>query len=336
MTDESSSEDNGGLAGLQPLDLRIDPGRGGDLLRLAGNDSGLLVVASLKQMTVTHLDLESREVKALDLSQGVNPLFADLQCAAIQPEGRLCAAALGPMGFAVWEFGDHRFVRIEVPGPVTALAFSPDGSWLVVGTGLYSLHAGGVDARLYLFELPLRSSNAEPVRWIALPGCSVDALHWPWTWDPILAVTGFLDQQSGLAVRIAAPELRPLGFDLVPRAMASRAVGVSLSEDREDGLATISYREAVLGRDCGIQSGLGWTDPSCWRYETEGGNPAAAAWVERRGCWFMSDGWLVDRKGHRLERLNPLKDCVDVVATWKGCAGVASDGTVRYWPMQAL
>lgn len=290
---------------------------------------GRLVVTD-QTSRVVHVDLRDRSVRS---SQVRVPAFSSLVHPRIQPGGSLCAAGTRTLWVSLWNFEDFQAAEFAVDHAVQSVAFSPTGSHLLVGTGMYPLSRSSAQARLHLFELPIRSKEPVPEVSLTLPGCSVDCLDWTWTSNVIVAVVGFPDQKQGLVVRVDPWDLRPLQYDHVPQAMALRVSGSDLSAEPTDGSIAVSYTRCVRGARSSDVDAFGWRD-AAWKYPPEideSVGRASAVWLEEQNCWLVNDGWMLNGRGEKIERLSPLTGCVDLTPSWRGAAGVNLDGHLRYW-----
>jgi WD40 repeat protein/uncharacterized caspase-like protein len=100
-----------------------------------GNRSALASPASLAR------EIESDDrVRLIDAGSGTNLRDLegerqDLAAVAVSPDGRFVAAAGSAALATIWDaISGKRITQIPCDRPVTALAFSPDGKWLLVGT----------------------------------------------------------------------------------------------------------------------------------------------------------------------------------------------------------
>jgi hypothetical protein len=242
------------------------------------------------------------------------------------------------LGLITWEAQDVRCLRLELRNPVSALSYSPDGRWLAVGTGWYPLSSSGVQAWVHLFELPLESEEDCPAESMLLPGCHVDCLAWDDSSGNLLAVTGFPDQQWGLAVRLSVPDLQPLLFDPLEGTGVRRACGVELWEDRQEGAYALAYGDRIVGAPSSGLDAFGLVRAG-WTHRVQDGFLPSVAEARRMGSllkpggWLTSDGWLLDWRGVRCGRVEALPGCVAVAEAWDGCIGLANDGRLRYWPL---
>ena len=96
-------------------------------------------------------------------------------------------------------------------GTVQAVAISPDGRSLAIGTGAYSVSVPPQAARVELWDL----SDEEGPRYngfAALPGVCVDAIAWSPDGALIACATGLRSQKSGFVAQLEADDLRARSF----------------------------------------------------------------------------------------------------------------------------
>jgi hypothetical protein len=105
-------------------------------------------------------------------------------------------------------------------GTVNAVAVSPDGRYLAIGTGFYSLSGASQPAHVELWML----SDEEPryAGLAALPGVCVDAIAWSSDGALIACATGLRSQKSGFVAQLEAEDLRARSFFEIPWAGTGR------------------------------------------------------------------------------------------------------------------
>ncbi len=148
----------------------------------------------------------------------------------VNPEtGDSCVVATRGAYAAVWDLETSEVLKIETgDGPVNAVAYSPDGTRLAIGTGSYGLTSGRVvRPTIQVWDL----TEGEPTRLMSatLPGQCVDTIHWDSDYDRIVCVTGDASQESGSFCCLDGETLRSICLDRIPLAVAARILAVGQS-----------------------------------------------------------------------------------------------------------
>ncbi len=117
-------------------------------------------------------------------------------------------------GYAVIvDFGRQVVEKIypQQGGSVNAVALSPDGQFLAIGTGHYPLSGDSQPARLELWVLPAWGSPQHR-SFAALPGVCIDAIAWSRDGYLLACATGLRSQKGGTIAQFDASQLRPVSF----------------------------------------------------------------------------------------------------------------------------
>jgi WD40 repeat protein len=144
----------------------------------------------------------------------------------LQPELlRWCAVATRGGYAALWNPDSSEVVKIhpERGGSVNAVAFSPDGTRLALGTGLYNLTPGrAVRANIEVWSL----SDGEPTHLMSttLPGICVDRIHWDTSLGQIVCTSGDESQEFGHLCCLDGDSLRADCLDRVPLVGVARVL----------------------------------------------------------------------------------------------------------------
>ena len=106
-------------------------------------------------------------------------------------------------------------------GTVQAVAISPDGRTLAIGTGGYSVSGPPQTAHVELWDL---SDDDGPryVGFAALPGVCVDAIAWSPDGGLIACASGLRSQKTGFVAQLEADDLRARSFFETPWAGTTR------------------------------------------------------------------------------------------------------------------
>jgi hypothetical protein len=130
------------------------------------------------------------------------------------PRGSKTVAVATRGGYAaVVHFGRQVVEKIhpQQGGSVNAVAISPDGQFLAVGTGHYPPSGDAPPARIEIWSLPL--FGAPQYRsFAAVPGVCVDAIVWSRDGYLIACATGLRSQKGGTIAQFDASQLRPVSF----------------------------------------------------------------------------------------------------------------------------
>lgn len=215
--------------------------------------------------TISLLDLSRKSIVKNEnvawVFQGQRLGCTNLSSLQIQPEeGDSCVVATRGAYAALWNLESSEVLKIETGhGPVNAVAYSPDGTRLAIGTGFYDLSSGRiVRPTIEVWDL----ADSEPTRLMStsLPGLCVDTMHWDSDYDRIVCVTGDASQESGFLCCLDGDSLRSHCLDRIPFAAASRILGVGQSYlvahrggvqayDRDDFSPRWTHSESVESAD---------------------------------------------------------------------------------------
>ncbi len=130
------------------------------------------------------------------------------------PRGSRTVAVATRGGYAaVVNFGRQVVEKIypQQGGSVNAVALSPDGQLLAIGTGHYPPSGDSPPSRLELWVLP---AWGEPQyrSFAALPGVCIDAIAWSRDGYLIACANGLRSQKGGTLAQFDASQLRPVSF----------------------------------------------------------------------------------------------------------------------------
>lgn len=128
----------------------------------------------------------------------------------IEPESRRWFAVATRGGYAaLWNPDSSEVVKIhpERGGSVNAVAFSPDGTRLALGTGFYNLMPGRV-VRAIVEVWSLSDGPPTYLMSTTLPGVCVDRILWDADLDRIVCTTGDQSQGFGHLCCLDAESLR--------------------------------------------------------------------------------------------------------------------------------
>ena len=148
-------------------------------------------------------------------------------------------------------------------GTVQAVAFSPDGRYLAIGTGAYST-SGDRPSRRIRALVALGRRAAAYAGFAALPGVCVNAIAWNADGDLLACATGLRSQKSGFIAQLEADDLRARSFFETPWTGTGRLCYV----DRESP-----------GSHLAVVSKGGF---ACWRERRQAGLAGRPARVARR------------------------------------------------------
>lgn len=186
--------------------------------------------------TIALIDLDSkkkpivRSANVAVMSEGRPIACQTLSSLQVQPEKeRTCAVATRGTYAAVWDFKSGEVHKIEpTAGSVNAVAYSPDGTRLAIGTGRYALSSGQV-IRPTVEVWKLAKSGPTCLKVTTLPGVCVDAMLWDADFDRIVCVTGEATQDSGWLCCLDGTSLLAHCLDRIPFAVSTRILDVGQS-----------------------------------------------------------------------------------------------------------
>jgi WD40 repeat protein len=236
----------------------------------------------------------------------------------IEPESlRWCAVATRGAYAALWNLETSEVCKIHSEdGPVNAVAFSPDGTRLAIGTGFYNLTPGRVvRAGIQVWSL----SEEEPTHLMTttLPGVCVERILWDADLDRIVCVTGDESQGFGYLCCLDGESLRALCLDRIP------LVGVNRILSTRDAYL-VAHREGIHSFD--------WRDFSLKWSHSETVERADLAFDESAELLFFSGTTFLAPDGEIVGMVES-PDTVSCIAPKPGggflC--VSEEGVVSVW-----
>jgi dipeptidyl aminopeptidase/acylaminoacyl peptidase len=171
-----------------------------------------------------------------------------------------CVVATRGAYAALWDLESSEVRKIETGGgPVNAVAYSPDGTRLAIGTGHYDLSSGRI-VRPTIQVWELADSGPTRLKFTTLPGQCVDTILWEPYSERIICVSGDSSQESGYLCCLDGDSLHSLCLDRIPLAFVSRILAVGDSYlvahrggvqayDRDDFSPRWSHAEDVESAD---------------------------------------------------------------------------------------
>lgn len=210
-------------------------------------------------------------------------------------------------------------------GTVHAVAISPDGRALAIGTGGYSNMGLPPSARLELWAL----SDEEGPRFVgfaAMPGACVDAIAWSPDGGRIACAVGLRSQKAGFVGQLEAAGLGALSYFETPWAGTVR-LGYVDGESPCSHLA-IAFRGGfrVLAAGDGQEA---------WRLDRSGSPeiPIDFDLIPRERLVVLSIGVVLDaRDGSARSTFLAMNDCTSIVARpGGGYLGVSTRGRIYCW-----
>ena len=238
------------------------------------------------------------------------------------PNKALIAVATTAPWAAIWDLRADSMEKVHSDSgrTVFSITFSPDGKYLVLGTGFYPLDA----AQVVEAAVEVWSHGGE---WklelvAALPGACVDWLAWHKSANALVALTGrrtqdgcftsFLDGSTLKPLRISEPDVFPgyvCGLQEWPPAVA--VFGENLTMIHLENSDTNDW-------SCSPQMSL------------------AGACLDGEYILTTSGHFLECASGQVVGEFPPLKGCCRVtVRPGGGYVGISKDGVLRVWEEQA-
>jgi hypothetical protein len=272
--------------------------------------------------TISLLDLSRKSiVKSENVSwvyRGQRLACMTLSSLQVEPEaGRSCVVATRGSYAALWDLESSEVCKIDSDaGPVNAMAFSPDGTRLAIGTGYYNLSSvRGPRPTIQVWTL----SGTEPIHLMSttLPGVCVDTILWDSDYDRIVCVTGDESQASGYLCCLDGNSLRSLCLDGIPIHMVSRILAVGQSY-------LVAHGKGIHAFDRDDFS-LKWT-------HTESVEIDDLAFDEEEAMLFFSGTTFLTTDGEVVGKVE-LPDAVSSIAPRPdgGFLCVSSQGVVSAW-----
>ena len=236
----------------------------------------------------------------------------------VEPESlRWCAVATRGAYAALWNLESSEVRKIHSEsGPVNAVAFTPEGTRLAIGTGFYNLTPGRVvRAGIQVWSL----SETEPVHLMTtiLPGVCVDRILWDSDLDRIVCVTGDESQEEGYLCCLEGESLRAICLDRIPLAGVARIIATGDSY-------LVAHRVGIHSYD--------WRDFSLKWSHLESVEDADLAFDESADLLFFSGRTFLAPDGEVVGNADP-SDMVSCIAPKPGGGflGVSKEGTVSTW-----
>jgi hypothetical protein len=242
------------------------------------------------------------------------------------PRGLSAAATRG--GYAVVVDLDRQVVARVYPvqgGTVNAVALSPDGRLLAIGTGCYPPAGDAQPARIELWTL---SEGEAPAfrSFAALPGGCVDAIAWDRDGDRIACATGLRTQQGGFIAQLDGAQLRPVSFFDTSWCHSGRLDYV----DRE---STCSHL-AIVSRG-GFRVVDSWNGQEAWRVDLSKMPDLLQDFdhdPEKREIVLTSGVVLDASDGAEKTHFLAMKDCTSIaIRPGGGYLGASSRGRIFCW-----
>jgi hypothetical protein len=210
-------------------------------------------------------------------------------------------------------------------GTVQAVAFSPDGRRLAIGTGAYSVSGPAQPAHVELWNLS-EEEGARYVGFAALPGVCVDAIAWSPDGGLIACATGLRSQKSGFVAQFEAEDLRARSFFEVPWTGTGRLGYV----DGESPCSLLAIASRSGFRMLGASDGQ-----EAWRLDrTESPDvPLDFDLIPHERQVVLTSGQVLDAldKAERSHFL-AMNDCTSIAARpGGGYIGASNRGRVYCW-----
>ena len=223
---------------------------------------------------------------------------------------------------------DHQAVAKIHPvqgGTVQAVAISPDGRSLAIGTGAYSVSGPPQTAHVELWDL----SDEDGPRYVgfaALPGVCADAVAWSPDGGLIACASGLRSQKIGFVAQLEAADLRARSFFETPWSGTTR-LGYVDGDSPSSHLAVASkggFR--VLGAVDGQEA---------WRLDRPESPDVSLEFdimPEERQV-VLTSGLVLDAfDGTGRSKFLAMNDCTSIAARpGGGYIGVSSRGRIYCW-----
>ena len=278
--------------------------------------------------TIALNDLDSKK-KPIVRSANVAVMYGgqpvacqNLSSLQVQPEKqRACAVATKGAYAAVWDFKSGEVYKIEpIAGPVNAVAYSPDGTRLAIGTGRYALASGQV-VRPTVEVWKFTKSGPTRLKATTLPGVCVDAMLWDADSDRIVCVTGEATQDSGWLCCLDGTSLLAHCLDRIPFAVSTRILDVGQSY--------------LVAHRAGIQSYDRDSFRPGWAH-AEDVETATLAFDEETDTLFFGGATFLTGDGDVLGKAESPATCSWIAARpGGGFLSVSDEGMIGLWDFVA-
>ncbi len=210
-------------------------------------------------------------------------------------------------------------------GTVQAVAFSPDGRYLAIGTGSYSTSGEPQPAHVELWS----HSGEEPPTYAgfaALPGVCVNAMTWNADGDLVACATGLRSQKSGFIAQLDAEDLRARSFFEMPWTGTGRLCYV----DRESPGSHLAVAFKGGFRLLGASDGK-----PAWQVDRAEASelPLDFDLNPTNGQIALTSGAILDPlDGAERSRFLAMKDCTSIAARpGGGYIGASTRGRIYCW-----
>jgi hypothetical protein len=213
----------------------------------------------------------------------------------------------------------------EQGGTVNAVAFSPDGRGVAIGTGAYALSGEPPPARVELWTLSAEGPP-EYAGFTALPGACVDAIAWHPDGQTFACASGLRSQKAGFIAQVGAGDIRPRSFIEI----ASAGTGRICYDDRDAPGSHLAV--AFKGGFRLLSAGNG---KEAWRADRPDAPDFGLDFdIDTRARRVvLSNGAVLDaRDGAEIGRFLAMKDCTSIAARpGGGYIGASSRGRIYCW-----
>ena len=210
-------------------------------------------------------------------------------------------------------------------GTVQAVAISPDGCTLAIGTGSYTAAGPPPAAGLELWDLSPEGGPRFVVS-AAMPGACLDAVMWSPDGARIACALGMRLQKTGFVAQFDAARLRALSYFETPFASASRLGYL-------DGNTPASRLAVALRGGFRVLDAVDGTE--AWRIDRPESPdvPLDFDVLADEGLVVLNSGLVLDvRDGSTRSRFLAMNDCTSIAARpGGGFIGASNRGRIYCW-----
>ena len=253
----------------------------------------------------------------------------------VNPDNKdICAVIDGGSNVVLWDSKNDKILKFPMKndGKITSIAFSPEGDYLLVGRGLYSLSTNFYFEKALIELWSLKKSEPEFVYSVGLAGTSVDSINWT-DYNEIICTTGMDSQQFGFII-VLDSELRTKTYIQTPFVMGRNAKFDNF-EKKFYIIKSDSIYEAYINYDQYICDGE--YNPFYRKFIFEE-NIKDFSYLEPNNL-ILSNGLILNINKEKItNKLKFYGNCISTAIDKKNeiCYGIDNNGSVYDWLLKDI